>query len=204
MFDERRSRGDVSRWRWVLGVGVVAALGVALVLLSLRGDSTSVTTTSLDGTTTSQVASSTTEPPLTTTNSAEARKAEVELLLKDLWFGWFDAIYRKDADALWKVVATTQRHDAAVQAMDHLTFDSPPSSDGVIIRNVDVLLDRPDCLVAYYEIDVSSFRGDGMISTGVAVMWPNDRHGFRIATEWVYANDLWLQDCDNLVREVTP
>jgi hypothetical protein len=147
---------------------------------------------------------STTSEAVTTTTTKEQRLAEVEELLRDLWFGWFDAIYRKDADALWQVVATSDFHGAGVAAMDSMEFESAPTQEGVVIPTVEVLLDRPDCLVAFHEVDVSSFRGDGAVTQTVSVLWPDDRYGFRFATGWQFKNDLWQMDCDNLERQVTP
>jgi hypothetical protein len=181
-----------------------------LIFLSLQrgGDpvasTTSLSTSVVVSTTDEMEVTTTEEPASTTITSEEQRRAEVEELLGDLWFGWFDAIYRKDPDALWRVVATTQRYDAAVGAMNSLTFLQAPTREGVIVRDLDLLLDREDCMVAFYEIDVSSFRGDEMVSTGVSVMWPDERYGWRFATSWLFANDLWQQDCDNLQREITP
>ena len=47
----------------------------------------------------------------------------MEAILTDVWFGWFDAIYQKDPDALWRVVATTPFHEAGLRAMEQLSFD---------------------------------------------------------------------------------
>jgi hypothetical protein len=192
----------------VAGVGVVAVLALTLIVLSVRGDSSSnpSTTTAVAGpstTTTTSVPSTTTTLATTLTTTAEQRLAEVEVLLQELWFGWFDAIYRKDPDALWEVVATTTFYDAGVAAMETMEFVAAPTSEGVLIEELSILLDRPDCLVVENSIDMTAFRGlDG--DTTVSVLWPDARFGFRFATGWQFANDLWLNDCDNLEREVTP
>jgi hypothetical protein len=202
-------RGDLSRWRWVTGVGVVAALAGALIFLSLQrgGDpvasTTSLSTSVVVSTTDEMEVTTTAEPALTTTTSEAQRRAEVEELLRDLWFGWFDAIYRKDPDALWQVVATTRFHDSGVAAMETLGFTSEPQADSFHIRSTDVLLDRSDCIVVYYELDASDLVGQPA-APFVSVLWPDPRYGFRFATDWQYINDLWLQDCDNLEREETP
>lgn len=187
----------------------MAALAGALILLSLQPDgdpvSTSMSTaTSLVAATTEPIEVTTTaEPAFTTTISEEERRAEVEELLKDLWFGWFDAIYRKDPDALWHVVATTRNHEAGITAMETMEFTAPPTRDGVQVPELEILLDRHDCLVVENSVDMTSFRGlVGELT--VSVLWPDDRYGFRFATSWQFANDLWQQDCDNLERETTP
>ncbi len=186
----------------------MAVLALTLIVLSVRGDSSSSSTTTLavspSTTTTTSAPSTTTTVTTTLTTTAEQRLAEVEVLLQDLWFGWFDAIYRKDPDALWEVVATTQSHDAAVAAMETMEFTTEPETGGVSIEIFELLLDRADCLVAVYTIDVSDFRGTGSTSEHVSVLWPDEQRGFRLATGWTHPDDLWLMDCDNLEREVTP
>lgn len=197
----------MSRWRLVAGVGVVAVLALTLIVLSVLGDSSSnsTTTTLLAGSTTSTTSptSTTTTAATTLTTTAEQRLAEVEELLGDLWFGWFDAIYRKDPDALWDVVATTPFHEDGVAAMDSMEFIAAPTPSGVVIGDLTILLERPDCLVVDHFVDMSQFRGVVGDNT-VRVLWPDASHGFRFATAWQFANDLWLSDCNDLEREVTP
>jgi hypothetical protein len=174
-----------------------AGAGPPLTLaVTTTGTTATTPTTAPDTTTTVDAA-----PPTTT---AEQRLAEVEEILRELWFGWFDAIYRKDEDALWEVVATTRNYEAGLAAMETMEFVAEPNPSGVIIVSADILLDRADCLVVYQRIDVSSFRGAGSITETVTVLWPDPRYNWRRATSWKYRNDLWLQDCDNLEREQTP
>jgi hypothetical protein len=188
----------------------VAVLALTLIVLSVRGDSSSnpTTTTLVAGpsttTTTTSTPSTTTTGATTLTTTVEQRLAEVEVLLQDLWFGWFDAIYRKDPDALWEVVATTTFYDAGVAAMETTQFTSEPRANEVMIPAAEILLDRQDCLVVFHEVDLSSFLGDGATSEVVTVLWPDSRYGFRFATDWQFRNDLWLDDCDNLDRDPTP
>jgi hypothetical protein len=186
----------------------VAVLALTLIVLSVRGDSSSnpTTTTLVAGTsttTTTSTPSTTTTGATTLATTAEQRLAEVEVLLQDLWFGWFDAIYRKDPDALWQVVATTQSHDAGVAAMETMEFTDAPTPDRIDIGGLSILLDRTDCLVVEHFVDMSDFRGF-VGDTTVRVLWPDGEGQFRFATAWQHANDLWLGDCDDLVREDTP
>ena len=125
------------------------------------------------------------------------------MLLQELWFGWFDAIYRKDQAALWKVVATTRSHDAGVAAMGTMDFTQMPASNLIEIGGLSILLDRSDCLVVEHFLDMSDFRGF-VGDTTVRVLWPDEDGQFRFATAWQHSNDLWLGDCDDLVRDVTP
>jgi hypothetical protein len=189
--------------RWVTGVAVVVVLAGAVILLANRGeDPVTPTSTSVVVTMTTSSASST-SAVATTTTTEEQRLVEVEELLRDLWFGWFDAIYRKDANALWQVVATEALHGAAVEAMTSLAFVAPPAKASILLRDLDVLLDRTDCLVVHYRMDARLFLAESE-SQFVSVMWPDDRYGLRFATAWQFPDDLWQMDCDDLVREETP
>jgi hypothetical protein len=134
----------------------------------------------------------------------EDRLVEVEGILQGLWFGWFDAIYRQDPDALWQVVATTRFYDAGVAAMDSMEFVAAPSSEGVDVSLTEILLDRDDCLVVHHSVDISMFLGPGEDSQTVSVLWPDALHGWRFATAWQHPRDLWLMDCDTMEREETP
>jgi hypothetical protein len=145
--------------------------------------------------------STTTLAPTTTT--AEQRIAEVEAILTDLWFGWFDAIYRDDPNSLWAVVATTPLFDAGVRAIDQLEFVGPPTIDDIKPVVDQLLLDRPDCLVVENTISMPFLTGNPT-ERGVNVLWPDDNGNWRFATAWVYPDDLWLADCDELLREPTP
>jgi hypothetical protein len=163
-----------------------------------------VTTTATTATTSpTSLETTTTVGETTSTTTAEQRLAEVEEILRELWFGWFDAIYRKDEDALWEVVATTRNYEAGLAAMETMEFASAPDPSGVVIVTADILLDRADCLVVYDALSVS-FRDLVDVAPVVDVLWPDPRYGWRLATGWQYPNDLWLQDCDNLEREQTP
>ena len=87
--------------------------------------------------------------------------------------------------------------------METMKFTAPPSYENIIVRDISILLDRPDCLVIEHSVDMSDFRGV-VGDTTVRVLWPHADRGFRFATAWMYANDLWLEDCNDLVRESTP
>ncbi|MFN2485272.1 MAG: hypothetical protein ABR609_01435 [Acidimicrobiia bacterium] len=199
----------MSRTRRWTAVGIVGVLALVLGGLLWRNWNTAApapqTTTTLLAVVTTTDSTSTTattvQSPTTTTESQ--RIAEVEAILIDLWFGWLDAIYRKDADALWNVVATDSYHDAGVVAMDDLVFENAPSSNAVGVSGTDILLDRSDCVVASYNIDFRGILAEPPADL-VSVMWPDDRYGLRFATGWLYPDDLWLADCDEMVREETP
>ena len=162
-----------------------------------------VPTTTAEASTTTQLVTTTDDAITTSTTTAEQRLAEVEQILTDLWFGWFDAIYRKDADALWDVVATTPFHDAGVEAMSLLEFDEPPAREVIEVEIDTILLDREDCLVVLGTAFAPFLAGDPTNST-VKVLWPDVAGSWRFATSWQHPQDLWQADCDEVEREVTP
>ena len=190
-------------------MGIVGVLALALGGLLWRSWNTAAPTTPTTSsalavvTTTGPPATTSTTTPSPTTTTAEQRIAEVESILTNLWFGWFDAIYRRDSGALWSIVATTPYHEAGVAAMDDLSFDGPPSSDGLALRVDQILLDRADCLVVENTISMPFLEGDPS-DKGVDVLWLDDSGGWRFASAWVYPEDLWMADCDEVVREETP
>ncbi|MGH8873705.1 MAG: hypothetical protein ACRDVM_00395, partial [Acidimicrobiia bacterium] len=104
----------------------------------------------------------------------------------------------------WEVVATTPRHDDGVKAMASMTFTAEPTLEGHRFSFIDIRLDREDCLVVHHGLDITAFRGDGAVGETVSVMWPDSRYGWRFATAWLHPGDMWIQDCDNMVREDTP
>ncbi len=199
----------MSAWRWIVAGAVITALTVAIgfVLLdddAVPGPGTVAAPTTQPATTTSTVAPSTTpttaQPSdVPSTMATRDRVGEVEQILTDLFFGWYDAIYRADGDALWGVVATTAIHDAGVAAMDFANFIAEPSVEVIDVEVLEILLDRDDCLVVHYRLDVDALLGPGPIVESVQVLWPDTNGLHRVAGNWGSPNDLWIIDCD--VRE---
>ncbi|HEX5672559.1 MAG TPA: hypothetical protein VFY46_07515, partial [Acidimicrobiia bacterium] len=136
----------MQRWRWVMAIAIVVGLGAVVAVLVQDGPSPT-TTTVVTTTTTTDPPTTGTSTTTTSTTTAEQRLAEVEAILQELWFGWFDAIYRKDADAVWEVVATSQGHESGLAAMESMEFLAPPTLQEVRVTIVQILLDRQDCLV---------------------------------------------------------
>ena len=136
----------MSRTRQWTAVGIVGVLALALGLL-WRSQNTAAPTTSTSSTSTTALAAVTTTTSVATTlspttTSAEQRVAEVEAILTDIWFGWLDAIYRKDADALWDVVATTSHHEAGLEAMERSPSMVSHHAADFGLLSTRVLLDR--------------------------------------------------------------
>ena len=191
----------MERWRWIVAAAIVVGLA-ALFAVLLREDPTPTTTTiGATASTTASTSPSTTAATTTSTTTAEQRQAEVEMILQELWFGWFDAIYNKDADALWEVVATTRFHDAGIAAMESLDFSEAPIESDITIEIESLLLDRADCLVVHHQASAEFIEA---VNSTVSVMWPDQQYGWRFASAWVLPGDMWLQDCDDVTRESTP
>jgi hypothetical protein len=196
-------------WRWVFIIALVAGLVWAAWRMTANPAATTTTTASPSSTTTQPVPASTSTSAVaatsTPTSVVVSREEEVKAILENLWFGWFDAIYRKDEDALWKVVATQARHDAGVEAMGMVgLFTTAPTLSGTDVTLNAILLDRADCLVVQHQFDFSGFRGQGAVGETVSVLWPDEHGSWRFATDWQYANDLWQGDCDSLSRKLSP
>src|SRR5690554_310862 len=162
------------RARVGLGLGVIAALAVAIwAAVAQGGDETPSTTTTLPPSTTSAppttistttvAPTSTTTTPTTpgettaTTVDAEARAEEVRLILQDLYFRWFDAIYRNDEEAVREIAATQNNLEDFHRAVEQLRFPRAPTPDDIRVSDVEILRWDESCLVVYSVLDVSSW-----------------------------------------------
>ena len=192
----------MQRWRWILATAIVVGLG-ALVAMLLQNNPAPTTTTFVTTTTTTTIPTTASSATTTLTTTADQRLAEVEAILQELWFGWFDAIYRKDADALWEVVATTRGYESGLTAMESMEFLAQPTFQEVRVTTVEILLNREDCLVVENAVDLTGILGIVGDPT-VNVLWPDPRYGWRFATDWSNSSDRWLDDCDVVARETTP
>lgn len=192
-------------WRNLAGAGVVIALAVGLVAVNLGGRSSGAapvvsfaTSSSSSAAVDTTRATTTTTVATTSTTTLGQRMAEVESTLQHLWYGWLDAIYQKDADALWHVVATRHQYEAGVAAFQTLTFDDPPTLETTIVEVHEILLDREDCL-AVYSTTTTDFGERKLVD----VLWFDQGH-WKLATAWGSPGDYWQLDCDLVVRDVLP
>lgn len=201
------------RARVGLGLGVIAALAVAIwAAVAQGGDETPSTTTTLPPSTTSAppttistttvAPTSTTTTPTTTpaettatTVDAEARAEEVRLILQDLYYGWFTAIYNEDENTVLEVIATQRYLEDFRRAITTLEYPRAPEKDEIVVTELEILRDTEECLVTYSTIDVTSWLGDDAIVTGVDVLLPVDGE-WRFGTAWIYKEDLWQRDCE--------
>jgi hypothetical protein len=197
----------MSAARTGLGIGVIVALAVAIwAAVSSGNDEVPPTssTSSPASSTSMSTSSSTATTPTTTTSTATsvpgttdpgARLEEVRLILEDLYFRWFDAIYRKDEEAVMDVIATPERLDAFREAAANHQYPTEPLREQVAVRELELLRDGPDCLVTFSTLDLTGWLGDGMTSSAVDVLWPHDERSWRRASLWTNRNDLWENDC---------
>jgi hypothetical protein len=199
--------------RLVIAVGMIAVMIVALVVLLMSdGDQPLAdppTTVAPTTTTTAAVATTTTTAPAATTTSVDLdeRVAEVEQILEDLELARLIAIYNKDESALPGIIAIQAGVDAAVEAMETLVFVADPAEAGIGVEVLEVLLDRPDCLVLYHIFDGRNALGPSATESAVRILWSttDGPAGYRLARLWSSPSDLWQDDCDLMDRgEVSP
>ncbi len=60
---------------------------------------------------------------------------------------------------------------------DENYFTEPPTLDGVVISQTEILLDRADCLAVSYHADAEAFRGPGAETERIEVFWPRPTDG---------------------------
>lgn len=196
---DRRS-GIVVRWRSMLAVTVLMFLGLTIWIASRPASPAATVTaplTGFDPVGTAAPTSSTSAP--TTSTTAPDRVSQVEDIMRDLYFGWFDGLYRKDMDTIDAVAGTEAVLGWAERAFDTVRFRQPPTRDAIGIEVKRILLDRPDCLVVSADVDYRAIVDTDTISTTVDVYF-RVGDGWGFATKYKYERELWLVDCDFMER----
>ncbi|MGZ8784558.1 MAG: hypothetical protein ACXW1Y_03220 [Acidimicrobiia bacterium] len=187
----------MSRLGQVRNVGL--ALTCALVAVSCTAEPAATTTSVATTTTTSSTTTTTVPETTSTTVSADERIAEVTEIVRQVDFGWFDAIYRKDEAALSDVVAVQKSFERGLELMaDDSFFVAEPTLATTLIEVREVLIDRGDCLAVSFYGDATAFRGDGAMGETIMVLWPRPSDG-----KWrsAYQGDVWEEACDEYTRE---
>jgi hypothetical protein len=121
--------------------------------------------------------------------------------------GRLKAIYDKDKEALLEWVGSQKAYDGSVQGMDRSTFLAEPTRGNVFLVLTDVLLDRPDCVVAMVVADSSSVVAEAQgTSESIAIWWPGSDGSLQLAATWGESTpeSVWSVECDLAVREVNP
>ena len=216
----------------LLAIGTVVALVSTQTSGRARADSTiqrtTQTATLLPSETAAQATLVSTAPPTasstTPTSGATVVRAappgatpletstgsDIEMLAHDSYFRWFDSIYRDDRKALVAAVGTREMYEAGVKAMedDSIAFTDAPTVDNVVLTVDEVLLARPDCVVAVVTDDLSGFIDVRVASrTVIDVYWPDTTSGsFRMAAQWGAGSpaSMWRVDCDQRIRGFAP
>ena len=138
------------------------------------------------------VATAGTPAPTETADSSEG--STTPDVLRSLYFGWLDAIFRDDPGALDAVAATEPFRGAGLAAMETLEFAAPPTPEGIDVVEWEILLETASCMGVWAVVDLSASLGPGAETRGVDVLW-NDGDGWRFASSWTHRDDLWATDC---------
>ena len=209
----RCTTGEEQVNRTWLGVGIVAILALALIIvLASGGDDVPATTTTAPPTaapTTAPPTMPTTVAPTTTTTAAPtttldpaARAAEIEALVGNLEFALWEADYAQNLDELADVIGSEAFWNRWTGVEDPLSYySSAPTRDSLDVALNAVLLDRANCIVADVTEDPTQFLNeDSEIERLIIVMWPfaDASLGWRIAERWAGGTpeSEWIRDCN--------
>jgi hypothetical protein len=194
----RTWRLGMNRTRHGVALSIVIALA-AMAVVSLRPTEQAVVALPPPTTTTTTSVVTTTTVPATTTTTVLDRTAEVEEIVRDLYFRWFDGVYREDMATIDAIAGTTQVLGWAERAFGKLAFLSEPKRDEILVDVKNILLDRPDCLVVSVDVDYRTFFGvDEPHSTVDVYFRVGDGWGF--AVKYKYEREMWQVDCDLMRR----
>lgn len=189
----------VSRLVVVVGL-VVLAFGIWALWPRGEPDTTpSTTVVAAPTTTTSSPATtpSTTTAPTTTTSESShvvTTVEEAEVILRELWFGWFEGIYNQDEERIKEVVGSQTALDNAREQFGVMTFERPPQAGDISFEATEILRTDSSCLVAYTTILLAGFREGA--TTGVHVLRSFDQTWVSVGL-WERKGDLWEADCDS-------
>ncbi|MCQ3805241.1 MAG: hypothetical protein OXD34_06200 [bacterium] len=116
--------------------------------------------------------------------------------IQKVYFRWYDGIYRKDPETLEGAVTDRSSYERGVAVMERMEFTAPPTLEGVEVRVLELYVDHPDCLVAAYEMDISSFRQSDLIER-ITILWPHSQYGWRrhFSFGWPTIYGDWWANC---------
>ncbi len=196
------------RRSWILLVAVtlaVTACNDAAADPTLATGTTAPPTTTPPTTTTSST--TTTAPPPTTTENPDARFQEIQRLAEATFVGRLNAIYHGDAQALLQWMGSQKAYDDSVALFDQGIFIDEPTAENVGFAIEEILLDRPDCIVARSTANtIGVVDGATGESTVISVYWPSESGVLLDAAVWQQGTprSQWIEECDIAVRGVTP
>jgi hypothetical protein len=173
-------------------------LASVLVAAACTTDPAVTSKIALNSSTTSNSTTTSTVADTTSTTSMDQRIAEVTEIVREVEFGWFDAIYRKDKKALANWVAVQESFDVGVELMaDSSFFVGEPTRGADVIEVRELLIDRVDCLAVAIHVDWTAFRGPAGQGDLTVVYWPRPSDGrWRSA----HQGDLWDEACNEFTR----
>ena len=186
----------MNRTRQGVALVIVVALAAFTVVATRPPEQVVVvmaaTTTTVTSTTTTTVRS-------TTTTIVLDRRSEIEAIVADFYFAWFDGIYRQDFEALDRAAGSNAVLERGIAAFETLEFTAPPTRDDLGVELKNVLLDRPDCLVISADVDFRSFVDIDEVMEAVDVFF-RVGDGWGRAVSYKYEQELWQVACDHMQR----
>jgi hypothetical protein len=186
----------MNRTRQGVALVIVAALA-AFTILAMRPPEQVVV--AMAPTTTVPLTVATTASPTTTSTTITDRWSEIERIVADFYFAWFDGIYRQDPETLDRAAGSDAVLEQGIAAFETLEFTAPPTREALHVELKNVLLDRPDCLVISADVDFRSFVDFDEVMEAVDVFFPLGG-GWGRAVSYKYEQELWQVACDHMQR----
>ncbi|MEX2425002.1 MAG: hypothetical protein WD990_13585 [Acidimicrobiia bacterium] len=187
----------MNRTRHGVALVIVAALAVFTILAIRPPEQVVVAMAST--TTTAPATTSTTPPPRTTSTTQVDRWSEIEGIVADFYFAWFDGIHRQDPETLDRAAGSDAVLEQGIAAFETLQFTATPTRDTLGVELKNVLLDRPDCLVISADVDFRAFVDIDEVMEAVDVFF-RVGDGWGRAVSYKYEQELWQVACDHMQR----
>jgi hypothetical protein len=181
--------------RLVAGL-IVVGLAVGILALWPREDPTTPTTlpAAVDTTTTTTPAGTSTESvPTTDETHVVTSVEEAEVILRELWFGWFEGIYNQDEERIKEVVGTQAMLDSARDQFGVMAFARAPLPSDLDYSDSELMRADEMCLVVWTETMISGFT-EATTSDVHVLRFADDR--WVLVSLWQERNDLWDTDCE--------
>src|SRR5690606_22342847 len=127
--------------RLAVAVAVVIALAVGVWML-WPGEERGATTSEPLAASPTTSSPTTTEPAPTTTEDDHIVDTveEAEVILRDIWYAWFEGIYNQDGARVREVVITEEQARSATEAFGQLSFAGAPTANAFRFSGTEVLL----------------------------------------------------------------
>lgn len=189
----------MTRTRQGVALATVAALAAITIVAVRPTEPAVVALPPPPTTTTTATVVTTTSAPAPTTTVVVDRVAEVSEIVGDLYFAWFDGVYRQDMETIETIAGVDAILEWADKAFGSLAFTGEPRRDAITVEVKNILLDRPDCLVVSADVDYRSFFATDEVHSTVDVYF-RVGDGWGFAVKYKYERELWQVDCDYMQR----